>query len=147
MLARKRKLRAVVIKGGRPPGVHTMAALTTGREVRSCVIRVGRLLESLHMTASASGGRARVFTRNVARRALYTRVFAGQLESGKRVVKLGRSPGCAAVAALALRREIKCNVVRVARLFEILDVTIAAGIWGPGKSAARMARRATRVLV
>lgn len=74
-------------------------------------------------------------------------MFACQLEAGKRVVKLGRPPGCAAVAALALRWEIGRNVIRVTRLFEILDVTIAAGIWGPGKSAARMARRATRVLV
>lgn len=66
MLARKRKLRTVVIKCRWPPGDDTMAALTTGREIRSCVVRVGRLLESLHMTANASSRRTGEFTGNVA---------------------------------------------------------------------------------
>lgn len=124
MSASQRKAADAVIEFGPLPGCRRVAALTSRREVRSLVIRVGRGFKEGRMTSGTSGWSAGKSPGNVARTAVDAGVGASEGKAGVRVVvETGASPACRRVALGAVFRKAGLTVVRVRGRCKFLDVT------------------------
>jgi len=90
----QRESGAVVVEGRIQPGSRVVTRSAGLREIRSCVIRIRRILVILQVTRHASGAVQVVVVVHVAIRALPRRhgVHSRQREGGQRMVKRGIRP-------------------------------------------------------
>ena len=145
--AGERKARQIVIERSRTPRRRAMAHAAGLRDSRGDVVRIRSAVEVVQVAGSAIRAQAGVITVDVAGGARLADVRAGQREARGGMVKLRALPGGCGVTLLAGLRETACDVVRIRRAIEIVDVAGCAVLRRACKSAVHMALRARHIHV
>lgn len=139
MEAGQRKRRVVVIEAGRDPSCRVVTHVALLRESRGDVIRIGRALKILQVTAHAGRAGEVIVVVYMARGTWGSRVRSRQRETGSGMIKRCRLPRRRAVAHFAGLRESLLRMVGIVRVLIILQVTRHTGLHGKIEIPARVA--------
>ena len=120
------RVNAVVIKCRRRPAAFTVALRAIRRELRQSVIRVRRRVVVGRVAARTGVRGGGIIARGMTFVALRRRVRARQRV--KTVVVVHRCPRRLGMTTGTIRAEMRCRVVRIGGLCEIIRVTTRAGI-------------------
>ena len=120
-----RKLR--VVENGPAPPRGGMALAAVSREAGGHVAGIGRAAVLLGMAGIAIGRRPRVYARDVAVRALDSRVGPGQRVPRIAVIKKGRGPCQSVVTDGTILRKTGGDVIGICRAGETREVARHAG--------------------